>query len=61
VYAAKIGEGGVVGDWSVVASLPQGRTSHAIAAHGDFLYVTGGGYDAGGLDSVWSARVRTAP
>lgn len=61
VFAAKIGEGGVVGDWNVVASLPQGRTSHAIAAHGDFVYVTGGGFDAGGLDTVWSARVRSSP
>ncbi len=61
VLAAKVGDGGALGEWKVVASLPEGRTSHALAASGDFLYVTGGGFDAGGLDTAWSARVRFAP
>jgi len=61
VFAARIGADGALGEWKTVAALPEGRTSHAIAAHGDFVYVTGGGFDAGGLDTVWSARVRTAP
>lgn len=58
VFAAKIGEGGALSEWSAVSSLPQGRTSHALVAHGSFLYVVGGGFDAGGLDSVFSAQVR---
>lgn len=60
VFASRIGPGGALGEWSAVASLPAGRTSLAVAASGDFVYVTGGGFDAGGLDDVWSARVRTA-
>lgn len=58
VFAAKIGEGGALADWSEVSSLPQGRTSHALVASGNYLYVVGGGYDAGGLDSVFSSQVR---
>lgn len=61
VFAAHIEAGGALGEWKVVAAMPEGRTSHAVAAHGDLVYVTGGGFDAGGLDTVWSARVRTAP
>ena len=56
-YVARV-EGGPLGAWATVASLPQGRTSHSLALHGDFLYVTGGGFDAGGLDTVFTARVR---
>jgi hypothetical protein len=59
VFAAKIDTAdGSLAEWSEVSSLPQGRTSHALVASGDYLYVVGGGYDAGGLDSVFSARVR---
>ena len=58
VVASKIGAGGALGAWSPVASLPAGRTSHSLAASGDYLYVTGGGFDAGGLDTVFVARVR---
>ncbi|MBX3188829.1 MAG: hypothetical protein KF819_17555 [Labilithrix sp.] len=58
VFAAKIAESGELGEWTAVAPLPQGRTSHAVAVHGDFVYVVGGGYDGGGLDTVFSARVR---
>jgi hypothetical protein len=60
VFAAHVADDGTLGDFTTVASLPQGRTSHAVALHGDFLYVTGGGYDAGGLATVFAARVRTA-
>jgi hypothetical protein len=61
VFAAHIAADGTLGAWSSLAALPQGRTSHAIAlSRGttDYLYVTGGGYDAGGLATVFSARVR---
>jgi hypothetical protein len=56
--AAKIGAGGALDAWTSTASLPAGRTSHSVAAAGDFVYVTGGGFDAGGLDTVFAARVR---
>jgi hypothetical protein len=58
VFAGNIGEGGAIAEWSAVSSLPEGRTSHVLVTHGSFLYVVGGGYDAGGLDSVFSAQVR---
>jgi hypothetical protein len=58
VYAANIVEGGSLDAWRTVAALPEGRTSLAVALYGDFIYATGGGFDAGGLDSVYSARVR---
>jgi hypothetical protein len=58
VVASKVGAGGALDAWSPVASLPEGRTSHSVALGGDFLYVTGGGFDAGGLDTVFVARVR---
>lgn len=57
-FAAKIGEDGTLEPWSTLPALPQGRTSLALTGHGDFIYVTGGGFDAGGLDTVYSARVR---
>jgi hypothetical protein len=57
-FAAKIGADGTLGPWATVAALPQGRTSFALTGYGDFLYLTGGGFDAGGLDTVYSARVR---
>ncbi|HSO36743.1 MAG TPA: hypothetical protein VLT33_29660 [Labilithrix sp.] len=57
-FAAKIGADGTLAPWSALPPLPQGRTSLALTLAGDFLYVTGGGYDAGGLDTVFAARVR---
>jgi hypothetical protein len=60
VVAARIGADGTLGAWSALPTLPQGRTSLALTLAGDFLYVTGGGYDAGGLDTVFAARVRFA-
>jgi hypothetical protein len=56
--ASKIGAGGALGGWARVGALPAARTSHSVAASGDFLSVTGGGFDAGGLDTVFIARVR---
>jgi hypothetical protein len=61
VFAAHVESDGTLGSWSSVAALPQGRTSLAVVLAGDFLYVLGGGYDAGGLDTVFSARVRFLP
>ena len=58
VYTTKLLAGGSLDAWRSVAPLPEGRTSMAVAHHGDFVYVTGGGFDAGGLDSVYAARVR---
>jgi hypothetical protein len=58
VFASKVGDGGGLDAWTSLAPLPQGRTSHAVVVSGDFLYVVGGGYDAGGLDTVFSARIR---
>jgi hypothetical protein len=59
VFAAKIDTAtGALGEWSAVSALPQGRTSHALVTSGNYLYVVGGGYDAGGLDSVFSTQVR---
>ena len=57
-FSAKIGVDGTLEAWSTLPALPQGRTSLALTAYGDFVYVTGGGYDAGGLDTVFAARVR---
>jgi hypothetical protein len=61
VFAAHVEADGTLGAFATVASLPQGRTSHAVAIYGDWLYVTGGGYDAGGLDTVFGAKVRFTP
>jgi hypothetical protein len=58
VFTAHVQHDGTLGAWATLPPLPQGRTSHAVAVGGDFLYVTGGGYDAGGLDTVFSTRVR---
>jgi hypothetical protein len=61
VFAAQIAADGSVASWATKAPLPEGRTSHSLVRAGDFLYVTGGGYDAGGLATVFGARVRFAP
>ena len=58
VLSAAIAADGSLGAWSQQSGMPQGRTSHAVAAYGSFLYVTGGGYDGPGLDTVYVARVR---
>jgi hypothetical protein len=53
-----VGAGGKLGTWTAQASLPQGRTDMALTLAGDFLYLTGGGYDGPGLATVCAARVR---
>jgi hypothetical protein len=58
VYSAHIGADGALGDFSELQAMPQGRTSQAVTVAKSFLYVTGGGFDAGGLDTVYSTRVR---
>jgi hypothetical protein len=58
VLSAPIEADGRLGAWAEREVMPQGRTSHAVAAYGNFLYVTGGGFDGPGLDSVYVARVR---
>jgi hypothetical protein len=61
-FSTKILSDGSLDVWSTTQpSLPEGRTSHALALSGDFLYVTGGGFDGPGLDTVYSSRVRFHP
>ena len=38
--------------------MPELPRAAKVVVAGNFLYVTGGGYEAGGLDNVYSARVR---
>jgi hypothetical protein len=58
VYAAQVGAGGVLGAFSVVASMPSGRTNMDAVVLDNYLYVTGGGSTGGGLDNVFAAQVR---
>lgn len=57
-FAAKVANDGTIGAWQGLEPMPEGRTSHAVVVSGEYLYVVGGGYDAGGLDTVFAARVR---
>jgi hypothetical protein len=58
VWSAKIGADGKLGAWTTQPGMPQGRSNHCAVVAGDYVYVTGGGYDASGLDNVYSARAR---
>lgn len=58
VFSAKIKDDGTVDAWTAQAAMPQGRTNHAAVIANNYLYVTGGGYDAGGLDNVYVAKIR---
>jgi hypothetical protein len=58
VDSAQVGASGQLSAWSAQPSLPQGRTNGQATLGGDFIYVTGGGYSAGGLDTVFAARAR---
>ncbi|HVO31074.1 MAG TPA: kelch repeat-containing protein, partial [bacterium] len=58
VYAAQVNGTGGLGAFTSQSALPEGRTNFAMALAGNWLYVTGGGFDAGGLDTVFVARVR---
>jgi hypothetical protein len=56
--SSEVGAGGMLGIWGAQSSLPEGRRDQALTLAGDFLYLTGGGYTAGGLPTVFAARVR---
>jgi hypothetical protein len=58
VYSAKVASAGQLGAWGKQPSLPEGRTDMAMTLAGDFLYLSGGGFDGPGVDSVYAARVR---
>lgn len=58
ILAAPIADDGTLGEWKTVATMPQGRSAHTVVVSGDHLYVIGGAFDAGGVTTVWSARVR---
>jgi hypothetical protein len=56
--SSQVGAGGQLGKWGALSSLPEGRRDQALTLAGDFLYLTGGGYTAGGFPTVFAARVR---
>ena len=56
--SAQVAAGGQLAPWAQQAPLPEGRTNHAMAVGGDYVFVTGGGSQGPGLDTVFSARVR---
>jgi hypothetical protein len=58
VWSTKIATDGTLGAWSTQPAMPAGRSNHCGVVAGDFVWITGGGYDGGGLDNVYSARVR---
>ena len=58
VISTAIHGDGTLGDWTARTSMPEPRTNFQLTLGGDFLFVTGGGNTGGGLDNVWSARVR---
>jgi hypothetical protein len=58
IFAGQIDASGHIASWSQAGSLPEARSSLSVASGGDFIYVTGGGNDAGGLDTVFAAQVR---
>ncbi len=57
-FGAALGPDGQLGTWSALTALPVGRTNHALAVGGDFLYLTGGATSGPGDDQVFAARVR---
>lgn len=61
IFAGKVDATGAIASWSKLADMPAGRTSLSAVVGGSFLYVTGGGFDAGGLDTVFATQVRFAP
>jgi Kelch motif len=58
VASARIAADGTLTAWTAEPSLPEPRTNEAAVVAGDYLYVTGGGSDGPGLDSVFVANVR---
>lgn len=58
VLSAPIASDGTLGAWTAQTPMPAPRTNGSVVTYGDFAYVTGGGNDGPGLDSVFYARVR---
>lgn len=58
VIAARVTESGQLGEWNALEPLPEGRVSHAVVAHGDWLYVLGGSAGKIPEATVFAARVR---
>jgi hypothetical protein len=58
VYAAHVQADGSLGAFTTLAQMPEGRTNLDAIVVGDYLYATGGGATAGGLDNVFVAQVR---
>ncbi len=56
-YSAKA-TGAALGEWSAQLPLPEVRSNHTATVARDWLYVVGGGAGAGGLDTVFRARVK---
>jgi hypothetical protein len=57
-FAAPINGDGTLGAWAPAMALPQGRTDQRVTLGGSYLYVTGGGFDGPGVDTVFAAQVR---
>ena len=57
-FAAPIADGGTLGAWQATSTMPIGRTNHAMAVGGDFVYVTGGATSGPGDTNVLAARIR---
>lgn len=57
VWSAKA-DGLSVTAWKPQAALPEVRSNHTATVVGDWLFVAGGGAGAGGLDTVFRARVK---
>ncbi|MBS2032207.1 MAG: hypothetical protein JST54_30185 [Deltaproteobacteria bacterium] len=57
-FAAPILTGGQLGAWTATSTMPLGRTNHAMAVAGDFLYVTGGATSGPGDANVLAAKIR---
>ncbi len=61
VFVGQLDAAGAIAAWTKLADMPGGRTSLSAVVGGSFLYVTGGGFDAGGVDTVFASQVRFAP
>ena len=58
VLSAPIHADGSLGDWTAQTPMPEPRTNGRVVAYENFMYVTGGGNDGPGLDSVYIAQIR---
>jgi hypothetical protein len=57
-FAAPINADGTLGAWAPATPLPQGRTDQRVTLAGSYLYVTGGGFNGPGVDTVFAAQAR---